>query len=209
MIELKMADLEVNQQRTTVEDAPEEELLKSTSAEIPAENDATVEEAVKAAQAAINRPPAGVHDRKVRKAMEKLKLKRVENISMVTMRRSNGILFSIQQPEVFQSPKSDTWIVFGEARMRSPNPQLSQLLQQQNLTAPIATTEGSATNKGKEAAAAAAEEEEEDVKVDETGVDPKDVGLVIKQANCSRAKAVQALKEADGDVVNAIMNLTM
>jgi len=31
----------------------------------------------------------------------------------------------------------------------------------------------------------------------------------MSQASCSRAKAVQALKTNDGDIVNAIMELTM
>ena len=50
------------------------------------------------------------------------------------------------------------------------------------------------------------EEEEEDV--DETGVDPKDVELVIQQAGCSRAKAVRVLKESNGDLINASKYLT-
>ena len=41
--------------------------------------------------------------------------------------------------------------------------------------------------------------------MDETGWDAKDIELVIQQAGCSRAKAVAALKENDGDLVNAIM----
>ncbi|MFI7876050.1 ubiquitin-like domain-containing protein [Streptomyces salinarius] len=41
--------------------------------------------------------------------------------------------------------------------------------------------------------------------VDETGVDPKDIELVMAQVNCSRAKAVRALKESGGDLINAIM----
>jgi NACalpha-BTF3-like transcription factor len=56
---------------------------------------------------------------------------------------------------------------------------------------------------GKEAAAAAPLEEDEEV--DETGVEQKDIDLVMSQAECTRAKAVAALKKHDGDIVNAIM----
>ena len=45
--------------------------------------------------------------------------------------------------------------------------------------------------------------------VDESGVEPKDVELVMSQAGVSRSKAVKALKTNDGDIVNAIMELTM
>lgn len=44
---------------------------------------------------------------------------------------------------------------------------------------------------------------EEDGPVDETGVDPKDIELVMAQVNCSRAKAVRVLKESGGDLINA------
>ncbi|MFG3248795.1 hypothetical protein [Streptomyces sp. NPDC048187] len=40
---------------------------------------------------------------------------------------------------------------------------------------------------------------------DEAGVDPKDVALVMAQVNCSREKAVRALKESGGDLINAVM----
>lgn len=47
------------------------------------------------------------------------------------------------------------------------------------------------------------EEAEEDGALDETGVDAKDIDLVMQQVNCSRAKAVRVLKESGGDLINA------
>ena len=52
-------------------------------------------------------------------------------------------------------------------------------------------------------------EEVEEGDVDETGVEAKDIELVMTQANVSRAKAVTALKANPGDIVTAIMDLTM
>ena len=48
---------------------------------------------------------------------------------------------------------------------------------------------------------------EDDGPVDETGVDPKDIDLVIQQVGCSRAKAVKVLKESGGDLINASESL--
>lgn len=45
--------------------------------------------------------------------------------------------------------------------------------------------------------------------VDDSGVEPKDIELVMTQAEVSRSKAVKALKTAGGDIVSAIMELTM
>jgi nascent polypeptide-associated complex subunit alpha len=44
---------------------------------------------------------------------------------------------------------------------------------------------------------------EDDGPIDETGVDPQDIERVMNQVNCSRAKAVRALKESGGDLINA------
>ena len=41
--------------------------------------------------------------------------------------------------------------------------------------------------------------------MDDTGVEPKDIELVMTQANVSRSRAVKALKNAAGDIVSAIM----
>ena len=43
--------------------------------------------------------------------------------------------------------------------------------------------------------------------VDESGVEPKDVELVMLHAGVSRSKAVKALKTNDGDIVNAIVDI--
>ena len=45
--------------------------------------------------------------------------------------------------------------------------------------------------------------------VDESGIEQKDIELVMGQASCSRKKAVKALKENDGDIVNSIMALSI
>jgi NACalpha-BTF3-like transcription factor len=64
---------------------------------------------------------------------------------------------------------------------------------------------GNAASKAPAAAddAPPAEPVEEEGEVDETGVDPKDIELVMAQVNCSRAKAVRVLKESGGDLINA------
>ncbi|RXW12282.1 hypothetical protein EST38_g13572 [Candolleomyces aberdarensis] len=43
---------------------------------------------------------------------------------------------------------------------------------------------------------------------DEIGVKPSDIEVVIQQTRCSRAKAVKALEESGGDLINAIIALS-
>jgi len=49
------------------------------------------------------------------------------------------------------------------------------------------------------------QEESEEEEVDETGIEEKDIDLVMSQAQVSRAKAIRALRTANNDIVNAIM----
>jgi hypothetical protein len=50
----------------------------------------------------------------------------------VAIRKSKNILFVISKPDVFKSPASDTYIVFGEAKIED----LSQQAQVNHLTFP-------------------------------------------------------------------------
>merc|ERR1719410_1585393 len=56
-------------------------------------------------------------EKKSRKAVQKLGLKPVPGIVRVTVKKSKNILFTISQPDVHKAPTSDTYIVFGEAKI--------------------------------------------------------------------------------------------
>ena len=108
------------------------------------------------------------------------------------------MVYAIATPEVFQSQNSDTHIVFGEMQVEDMAARAQQAAMEQQLAADAEKTE-----EGAEVEAAV--EEEDDEEVDATGVEEKDIELVVSQANVSRAKAVKALKNSENDVVNAIM----
>ena len=118
----------------------------------------------------------------------------------VTIKKSKNILFVVSKPDVFKSPNSDTHVIFGEAKIED----LSAASQ-----AAAAEQFKSADMPSLEPASAATIEEEDEGEIDETGVEPKDIELVMTQAGVSRGKAVNALKSNDGDIVSAIMDLTM
>merc|ERR1719157_63781 len=56
-------------------------------------------------------------EKKSRKAVQKLGMKPVPGIVRVTVKKSKNILFVISKPDVHKSPTSDTYIVFGEAKI--------------------------------------------------------------------------------------------
>ncbi|ESW08420.1 hypothetical protein PHAVU_009G044200 [Phaseolus vulgaris] len=141
-------------------------------------------------------------EKKSRKAMLKLGLKPVTGVSRVTIKRTKNILFFISKPDVFKSPNSETYVIFGEAKIEDLSSQLQTQAAQQFRMPDI----GSVTAKQDQDAAAAQPVEEEEV--DETGVELHDIDLVMTQAGVSRSKAVKALKTHNGDIVGAIMELT-
>ncbi|XP_018425105.1 PREDICTED: nascent polypeptide-associated complex subunit alpha isoform X1 [Nanorana parkeri] len=143
-------------------------------------------------------------EKKARKAMSKLGLRQVTGVTRVTIRKSKNILFVITKPDVYKSPASDTYIVFGEAKIED----LSQ--QAQLAAAEKFKVQGEAVSNIQEnTQTPTVQEESEEEEVDESGVEVKDIELVMSQANVSRAKAVRALKNNSNDIVNAIMELTM
>jgi len=140
-------------------------------------------------------------EKKSRKAMMKLGMKPVTGVSRITIKRAKNILFVVSKPDVFKSPTSETYVIFGEAKIEDLSSQLQAQAAQQFRMQDLSK----ATAKQDAAASAPADEEEE---VDETGIEPRDIDLVMTQASVSRAKAVKALKAHDGDIVSAIMELT-
>lgn len=144
-------------------------------------------------------------EKKARRAMAKLGLKPMAGISRVTLRQSKNTMFAISEPDVFKSPASDTYIIFGEIQDLSSQAQ-SQAAEQFKVPEPAA--EGAAGPSAKVAEVEAEAEEEEEGEVDATGVEEKDIELVMTQAGVSRGRAVSALKSTEGDIVDAIMKLT-
>ncbi|XP_005107104.1 nascent polypeptide-associated complex subunit alpha [Aplysia californica] len=143
-------------------------------------------------------------EKKARKAMSKLGLKPVPGVIRVTIRKAKNILFVISRPDVFKSPASDTYIVFGEAKIEDLNQQAQVAAANK-----FKTFDGAGEQASTISQPIQEESEEEDEEIDETGVEPKDIELVMSQANVSRVKAVKALKDNGNDIVNAIMELTM
>uniref|UniRef100_H2ZGE6 NAC-A/B domain-containing protein n=1 Tax=Ciona savignyi TaxID=51511 RepID=H2ZGE6_CIOSA len=133
--------------------------------------------------------------------MSKLGLKLVTGINRVTIRKSKNILFVINRPDIYKSPASDTYIVFGEAKIEDLSQQ-AQLAAAEKFKNKTPTAAESATT-------VPTVQEDSDEEVDESEVEAKDVELVVQQANVSRSRAVKALKNNSNDIVNAIMELTM
>jgi len=143
-------------------------------------------------------------EKKSRKAMQKLGMKQVPGIVRVTVKKAKNILFVISKPDVFKSPASDTYVIFGEAKIEDINAQAQASAADAFKPTPAAAG-ATTTEAAKEAAEPAAEEDTGDV--DDSGLDADEINTVMSQANCSRAKAVKALRK-NKNIVDAILELT-
>jgi nascent polypeptide-associated complex subunit alpha len=107
--------------------------------------------------------------------------------------------------------------IFGEAKIEDLNSQAQASAAQQMIQPEVDEHAGhnhgpGGHGKGKaiETSDDKKEEEEDDgEEVDESGLESKDIELVMQQASVSRKKAVKALKENDNDIVNSIMALSI
>jgi len=158
-------------------------------------------------------------EKKARKLMSKLGLKPISGVNRVTVRKSKNILFVINKPDVYKNPASDTYIVFGEAKIedlsqqaqvaaaekfKTNEPQVTSNLSNSDFKGKMDYMGGTGLSHH-----AIKDDSEDEVEVDETGIEEKDIDLVMSQAEVGRKKAIKALRNNNNDIVNAIMELTM
>lgn len=127
----------------------------------------------------------------------------------MTIRKSKNILFVINNPDVFKNPASDTYIVFGEAKIEDLSHQAqmeaADKFKAANMKPSVLDKDGAS----RPMLSQLIQEEEEEGEIDYKGVEEKDVDLVCAQAQVTKRKAIEALLKNNNDIVNAIMELTM
>ena len=180
------------------------EEIKNEEAEGTDDDMPTLEEPAEDAGAEEGEDDSKVNrsEKKARKAVMKLGMRQVSGIVRVTVKKAKNILFVISKPDVFKGA-SDTYVIFGEAKIEDMNQQ--------------AQAQAQAANSFASSGASAIPEEESDDDIpelteeigdeeeaDETGLDPDEINTVMSQASCSRAKAVKALQK-NKNIVDAIL----
>ncbi|XP_052003161.1 uncharacterized protein LOC127658101 isoform X2 [Xyrauchen texanus] len=174
---------------------PSETLLRPSNPQLPHSP----------ADESVSRAKQSRSEKKARKAMSKLGLKQIHGVTRITIRKSKNILFVITRPDVFKSPASDIYIVFGEAKIEDLSQQVHKAAAEK-FKVPL---DPSPLPSDITPSLTIKEESEEEEELDEGGLEQRDIELVMAQANVSRAKAVHALRHNKNDIVNAIMELTM
>ena len=137
-------------------------------------------------------------EKKMKDALMKHGLKPLENVSTVMMRKGAQIMWTFSQPDVYCL--ENVYVVFGEPSMQNnPGQQAFQHLIE-NADVSQEKTEEPAAKVVDDTAAG-------DEEADAGEFKEEDISTIMQQANVSRARAIQALKDASGDLITAVMNL--
>jgi nascent polypeptide-associated complex subunit alpha len=146
----------------------------------------------------------GKSEKKVRKALGKLGMTKIDGVNRVTLRQKDNYILIIKDPEVYTSQQTEnTFIIFGELTFDDPEKKMArEEIEKMKAEGDKMKPE---VSKEKVENIEIVDENEE---VSEEGLDAANIETVMAEGNVSRQKAVKALKSANGDVVQAILNLS-
>ena len=133
-------------------------------------------------------------------------LKPVTGINRVTIKKGKAFVISIDDPDVWKTPGSEnSYIIFGKPNMDGLQGQqgASEIGQYNQPVVPEGAEEAP---KQESTEAPKAQESAEDL--NEEGLTPDNIKMVMEYTKCTRGEAIKALRETEDDSVNAIMKLT-
>ncbi len=145
--------------------------------------------------------PSGKGEKKVRKALSKLGMVKVDGVNRVTMKQKDSYVLYVKDPEVFSSPQNpNSFIIFGEVTFDDHEKKLTQ----------------ETIEKLKKQGEKLTEKKEEQPKVEvvpegeelsEEGLEKEAIETVMNEGKCSRQVAIKALRAHNGDPVEALLDV--
>ena len=134
-------------------------------------------------------------EKKCKKALLKIGMKQLAGITRVTLKKRDGLIFVIDDPEVLNIDNS--YAIFGELKLEDLNRQMqmeqakkfaSQAPAEMPKVAPVII--------------------EDEIQLSEEGLTASHITMVMDHAQCTRNQAIKALRETSDDMVQAVMKLT-
>lgn len=137
----------------------------------------------------------------------KIGLKQFVGVTRVTLRKRDGLIFVVNDPEVLRADDGKSFAVFGELKLEDPNTRLQQSEAKKFAENQLAAAQAQAAAK-----AQAPKKEEakgsDEAPLSEEGLTPSHIDMVIDHTQCSRNDAIRTLRETNDDMINAVMKLT-
>ena len=164
----------------------------------------TKQEEAKPEEAKPEEPkPSGKAEKKVRKALSKLGMTKIEGINRVTMKQKDSYILYVKDPEVFSSSQNqNSFIIFGELTFEDHERKLAQetIAELKKEGEKLKTV----TEKKEEPKVEVVQEGEE---LSEEGLEKDAIETVMNEGKCSRQAAIKALRAHNGDPVEALLDV--
>lgn len=142
-------------------------------------------------------------EKKCRKALTKIGMKEFTGVTRVTLRKRDGLIFFVNEPEVLRSDgEGKSFAVFGELKLEDQNARLQQAEAKKFAESQLAAAKATAGT------TAAAAKVDDSAPMSEEGVTADHISMVMEHTQCSRNEAIAALRETNDDMIQAVMTLT-
>ena len=187
----------------TKETKPEETKPEETKPEESKPQETKPEEARPEETKPEEPKPSGKAEKKVRKALSKLGMTKIEGINRVTMKQKDSYILYVKDPEVFcSSQNQNSFIIFGELTFEDHERKLAQetIAQLKKEGEKLKTV----TEKKEEPKVEVVQEGEE---LSEEGLEKEAIETVMNEGKCSRQAAIKALRAHNGDPVEALLDV--
>ena len=188
-------------------DKPEEKKPEETKPEETKKEESKPEETKpeekKGEEAKQEAKPSGKAEKKVRKALSKLGMTKIEGVNRVTMKQKDSYILYVKEPEVFcSSQNQNSYIVFGELTFEDSERKLAQetIAELKKEGEKLKTV----TEKKEEPKVEVVQEGEE---LSEEGLEKDAIETVMNEGKCSRQAAIKALRAHNGDPVEALLDV--
>ena len=188
-------------------DKPEEKKPEETKPEETKKEESkpaeTKPEEKKEEEAKQEAKPSGKAEKKVRKALSKLGMTKIEGVNRVTMKQKDSYILYVKEPEVFcSSQNQNSYIVFGELTFEDSERKLAQetIAELKKEGEKLKTV----TEKKEEPKVEVVQEGEE---LSEEGLEKDAIETVMNEGKCSRQAAIKALRAHNGDPVEALLDV--
>ena len=146
---------------------------------------------------------SGKSEKKVRKALSKLGMTKIEGVNRVTMKQKDNLILCVKEPEVFTTAQNDnTYIIFGELTFDDPEKKLSN--EALNAMKKEGEKLKTVTEKTEEQKVEVVPEAGE---LSEEGLDKDAIETVMNESKCTRQQAIKALRAHNGDPVEALLDI--
>ena len=187
----------------TKETKPEETKPEETKPEESKPQETKPEEAKPEETKPEEPKPSGKAEKKVRKALSKLGMTKIEGLNRVTMKQKDSYILYVKDPEVFcSSQNQNSFIIFGELTFEDHERKLAQetIAQLKKEGEKLKTV----TEKKEEPKVEVVQEGEE---LSEEGLEKEAIETVMNEGKCSRQAAIKALRAHNGDPVEALLDV--